>query len=158
MFQGIPLGVFERARAESYLYPFMLLTKFHHLLATLLSLMEKRLVALESSTIFSNPVVSTVGLLRDVHLSYLTMHPLAEALQALQHVNIPNTELVIEAQKVARVNPYFEVLIDFYEMYCSNTGLIHAYFGKGLPVVSSKLHELWILSKLVNCMKSCWLA
>lgn len=162
--QGLSLGVFERTCVETHLYPFMLLAKFHYLLANLLQQIERYLVGVggrhvaesKNPSVFSDLITATITALHGLHVDYLSMYPLSDAFQALRRNSVSDTELIAETRRATRVNPHFEILADLYEMYYSRIGLLHKYIGeaRALPILSSsKIYELWVLTRIIEYFK-----
>jgi hypothetical protein len=153
--QGNPFGVYERIRVEPHDYPYMLLARFHHELSSRLGeVLEILHEALEKEE-FYGLIAEKLGILQGLHVHYLTTPPLHQAFNILIRENIPDHELIQEARKASRANPYFGLLADLYEMYLSDIGLIHEYVEKGaiVPSASSKIYELWVLTRIVGFLE-----
>ncbi|MGB9816428.1 MAG: hypothetical protein ACPLQS_02375 [Desulfurococcaceae archaeon] len=153
--QGNPFGVYERIRIEPHDYPYMLLARFHHELSSRLGeVLETLREALEKEE-FYGLIAEKLGILQGLHVHYLTTPPLHQAFNILIRENIPDHELIQEARKASRVNLYFGLLADLYEMYLSDIGLIHEYVEKGaiVPSASSKIYELWVLTRIVGFLE-----
>jgi hypothetical protein len=134
MLQGIPFGVYERIRIESHDFPFMLLAKFHYELASILENIVsnvKELIKVQDLLFFA---LRSIDVLRETHLIYLSMSPLSEAFQILQHKEIPDQELIDETRRVSQVNPYLKLLADLYEAYIHNIGLVYEQIERGAIV------------------------
>jgi hypothetical protein len=156
--QGSTYGVFERTRVEPHDAPLMLLAKFHYELSQGLSDMERVLyesMPTENRDSLFMLIAEKIEVLRKLHIEYLTTPPLNQAYNALIRKQLTDAELIQETRRASRVNPYYSLLVDLYEMYISKTGLIHEYSARGLiiPCASSKIYELWILTRIINCLR-----
>jgi len=82
--------------------------------------------------------------LQRLHWFYLTTPPLNNYFNILSKEEVDVQDLVGETRRASRINPYFTILADLYEMYISNIGLIHEYIERGviIPSASSKIYEL----------------
>ena len=154
--QGNPFGVYERIRVEPHDYPYMLLARFHHELSSRLGEVLEILHEALRNEEFYGLIAEKLGILQGFHVHYLTTPPLHQAFNILIRENIPDHELIQEARKASRVNLYFGLLADLYEMYLSDIGLIHEYVEKGtiVPSASSKIYELWVLTRIVGFLKN----
>jgi hypothetical protein len=156
--QGSTYGVFERTRVEPHNVPLMLLAKFHYELSQGLSDMERVLyesMPTENRDSLFMLIAEKIEVLRKLHIEYLTTPPLNQAYNALIREQLMDTELIQETRRASRINPYYSLLADLYEMYISKIGLIHEYSTRGLivPCASSKIYELWILTRIINCLR-----
>jgi len=153
--QGNPFGVYERNRVEPHDYPYMLLARFHHELSSRLNEILETLHEALKKEEFYGLIAEKLGILQGLHVHYLTTPPLHQAYNILIRENIPDHELIQEARKASRANPYFGLLADLYEMYLSDIGLIHEYMEKGaiVPSASSKIYELWVLTRIVSFLE-----
>jgi hypothetical protein len=153
--QGNPFGVYERIRVEPHDYPYMLLARFHHELSSRLSEVLETLHEALKKEEFYGLIAEKLGILQGLHVHYLTTPPIHQAFNILIRENILDHELIQEARKASRANPYFGLLADLYEMYLSDIGLIHEYMEKGaiVPSASSKIYELWVLTRIVGFLE-----
>lgn len=153
--QGIPLAVYERRVADFNLHPFMLLAKFHYMIAMDIINMVERLRNQIRYTPVLHLVLRDLERIRDIHLLYLATHPLSDAFYVLQQRNISDHELLAETRRASRTNPSLNILADLYEMYISSTRLIQLSVEKGyiVPVISSKIYELWVLTRIIEYMR-----
>jgi len=156
--QGVRLGVYERVRVEPHDYPYMLLARFHSRLLQDLNAIESHLVKTISgeellrSLLF---VVDGVRVLKGIHIVYLNTPPIANYIQVLIRERISDSELIQETRRASRVNPLLGSLADLYEMYLHNIAVIHGYAERGLliPVASSKIYELWVLTRIIEYLR-----
>lgn len=151
IWQGYPLGVYERVRIEIHDYPYMLLAKFHYdLTHTLKNSIEILLENMKSA--YNEFIASGIEWLQRLHWFYLTTPPLNNYFNILSKEEVDVQDLVGETRRASRINPYFTILADLYEMYISNIGLIHEYIERGviIPSASSKIYELWVLTSILN--------
>ena len=96
-----------------------------------------------------------ISLLQSLHVYYLTSPPLHGVFSILLREGLRDQELLEETRRAFRVNPYFELLADLYEMYLSDIGLIHDYVERGeiVPCASCKIYELWVLTRIVDFLE-----
>ncbi|RLG75604.1 MAG: hypothetical protein DRO12_05345, partial [Thermoprotei archaeon] len=69
--------------------------------------------------------------------------------------SVSEQELVEEARRATRTNPYFGLLADLYEMYAADVGLVHEYVENGeiVPSASCKIYELWVLTRIIGFLE-----
>jgi hypothetical protein len=153
--QGSPYRVYERIRVEPHDYPYMLLARFHHELSLRLREVLEILRDVSGSEEFYQLISEKLISLWDLHVHYLTTPPIQQAFSMLAREYVPDEELIEKARRASRVNPHFGLLADLYEMYLSDTGLIHEHVEKGaiLPSASSKIYELWVLTRIMMFLK-----
>jgi hypothetical protein len=153
--QGSPYRVYERIRVEPYDYPYMLLARFHYELSLRLRDLLKLLREVSGSEEFYQLISEKLTSIWDLHVHYLTTPPIQQAFSTLTREYVPDEELIEEARRASRVNPHFGLLADLYEMYLSDMGVIHEHVEKGviLPSASSKIYELWVLTRIMMFLK-----
>jgi len=73
----------------------------------------------------------------------------------MQHERVSSRELIEETRRASRVNPYLGLLTDLYEAYLADVGLLHRQVERGVivPTASSKIYELWVLTKVVEHLR-----
>ena len=156
LLMGYPLGVYERIKIVLHDYPFILLAKFHYDLSTRLF----EILDILNEAIKYEPyywlLTDKINTLRNLHVHYLTTPPLNSFFNLLLKEEIPDQELLKQTRRAARTNPYFGLLADLYEIYTSNIGLVHEYVEKGeiIPSASSKIYELWILTRITGFLEN----
>ncbi|NAZ27433.1 MAG: hypothetical protein GU348_04725 [Thermogladius sp.] len=153
--QGSPYRVYERIKVEPYDYPYMLLARFHYELSLRLRELLEILRDVAGSEEFYQLISEKLMNIWDLHVHYLTTPPIQQAFGMLAREYVPDDELIEEARRASRVNPHFGLLADLYEMYLSDMGLIHEHVEKGaiLPSASSKIYELWVLTRIMMFLK-----
>lgn len=156
--QGSPYGVFKKVRVKPQDYPFILLAKFHNQLFNALEEVTSVLHEALSSNSLYRLMSERIEFLQSLHAHYLTTPPLHEAFSILAHQYVQDSELLQETRRASRLNPYLGVLADLYEMFHSDIGLVHEYLDKGhvVPSASSKIYELWVLTRLVEHLKTAY--
>jgi hypothetical protein len=155
LMQGYPLGVYERIRVEPHDYPYMLLAKFHYELARRLSEILDVLYKATGGKEYYEFLVESIELLQSQHVYYLTSPTLHGVFNILVREGVTDQELLEETRRASRVNPYFGLLADLYEMYLSDIGLVYEYVERGeiVPCASSKIYELWVLTRIVEYLE-----
>jgi hypothetical protein len=155
LMQGYPLGVYERIRIELHDYPYILLAKFHYELSNRLSEILDVLYEVASEEKYYELLTGRINILRSLHVYHLTSPPLQGLFNILLREGLTDQELLEETRRTSKVNPYFGLLADLYEMYLSNIGLIHEYVERGaiVPSASCKIYELWVLTRIVDIIK-----
>lgn len=152
LMQGYPLGVYERVRVEPHDYPYMLLAKFHYELSKRLSEILDVLRDVVGEKNYYELLSERISLLQSLHIYYLTSPPLHGVFNILLREEFRDQDLLEETRRASRVNPYFGLLADLYEMYLSDVGLVYEYVERGeiVPCASSKIYELWVLTRIVE--------
>jgi hypothetical protein len=155
LMQGYPLGVYERIRIELHDYPYILLAKFHYELSKRLSEILDVLYEVAGEEKYYELLAGRINILRSLHVYHLTSPPFQGLFNILLREELTDQELLEETRRASRVNPYFGLLADLYEMYLSDIGLIHGYVERGeiVPCASCKIYELWVLTRIVDFLE-----
>lgn len=153
--KGYPLGVFRRVRVGAACAPLMLLAVFHERLARDLEelgrVLEDRyrgnlevvegLLRELDTLVLAHRVLLWTTVLRDHYLAYLRLRP-------------SDSQLVGEAYRQAGFSSLLKAVVGLYVEYLSRAALLHELAeGRLNPVASSKVYELWVLSRLLSYLK-----
>jgi len=156
MSRGLPLAVFRRLRIRVTNAPLMLLARFHEMLAQdLQHLLESIVERFSGREEVVNSIVEEIQRLIDIHTALIWATELREHLIAFHRMGLAETRLVEEAYREAGFSTLLKKVIDLFVEYLNKAALMHRFEESKLnPIPSSKLYELWILSKLVEHLKN----
>jgi len=153
--KGYPLGVFTRLRVGAAHAPLMLLAVFHDTIAR--DLEELRRAVGER---YQGSQRAIEGLLRELdalvlaHRTLLWTTELREHYLAYLRLRPSTAQLVGEAYRQAGFNTLLKTAVELYVSYLGRAELRHEVAGGRLnPVASSKVYELWVLSKLLKYLR-----
>jgi hypothetical protein len=158
MSKGYPLGVFLRFRVGAAYAPLMLLARFHERVIGDLEMLKE---AISERYQVSPKVIE--GLLEEIdrlilnHRVILWTTPLREHYLTLLRLRPSDSQLINEAYRQAGFNILLKSIVELYNNYISKTSLLHEFIGgrsKLNPVASSKVYELWVLSKILNHLRT----
>lgn len=158
MSKGYPLGVFFRLRIEVAYAPLMLLARFHkRLIEDLESLKNAIKEQYQPSSGAVENMLGEINTLVLAHKTLLWTTALREHYITLSRLNLSDGQLVSEAYRQAGFNALLKSVVELYVEYLNKSPLLHAFTQdepKLNPVASSKIYELWVLSRLLDYLKT----
>ncbi|MEZ0290164.1 MAG: hypothetical protein ABWJ42_03630 [Sulfolobales archaeon] len=155
--RGIPLAYYKKPRIGLALYPLILIARFNVMIARDLEELASNISKTMSS------VADKIREFADSHWSLLAVPTLRDAYQYDLRLKIPDEELIEEVRGYSRFNPLLGVVAELYEGYLASRSLYEKAVERGrrgmvMPVSSSKLYELWVLSRIIDYITSRGLA
>lgn len=153
--RGLDLYACLKSFVEPGYYPLMVAARLNAFLAfDLEALIEGIINRFENSGVVMG-IVDELRLLSNTHRALLANPILRDAFMLSARLSTPDHELIEEARRQSGINIIFKSIIDLYENYLNRRPLLEEFSVEGVltPVSSSKLYELWILSRIMRYLK-----